>query len=304
MEGEAGKAAFDYATAQRWEDPLTCLVRQALEPVIHLDTSWTLEVAEKKVATYLWKGGKSFDKENDWRLKEKNGTMAAQSLIYDFCNATFGAISAGCYDKQWYWEANWAPVMNYWVNQKLGESKCLSAVMKPLVERYVEESFTRFRDDERIQAAFEKVVETAGLPANHHKKATQFLNKSFEEAFRASPYGRSQHPDPAVKMLEDFYFGWMRDFMHRGSSLLSNGIGEDPQAQATFCVALFQSMAGPTYRVMPFDIGQLFALDESKLPGEEWDFIIQATQDIFTEEPEPQPQAAKGAGKGKKMRLW
>lgn len=244
---------------------------------------------------YFWKGGKSFD--TDERVQTPTSVLGAQALIYDFIASIMGSVSAGCYDKKWYWEANWMPLLNYWVERKLGDSKALKCVVKPLVERYVEECFTRFRDDERIGKAIETVLENSGLSSGHFSKTRQFLSKTFDEAHKSAPYGQSQNQDPAMKLVEDFYFGWMKDFTHRASHILEEGVGADQEQQMIFLAALFQGLAGPSYRVIPYEAAQLFALDESKLPGEEWPFVQEALMAIFTQMQE------ESAPRDKKLRL-
>jgi hypothetical protein len=276
-------------------DPLNVLVRHALQPVMHLDESWTLDTAEKRIVQYFWKTGKQFEK--DERLSTFMPALSAQALIYDFVATIMGAVSAGCYDKAWYWEANWSPVLNYWCEMKLGDSKALRSVVKPLIERYIEESFTRIRDEERIGKAIEGVLQNSGLPDGHYSKCRQFLTKTFEEAHKSAPYGQSQNPDPALRMLEDFFFGWIKDFTHRAGHLLEEGVGETEQ-QLVFTASLFQALAGPNFRVMPYDAQQLFALDESKLPGPEWTFIQEAVVTIAQ-----QAVLEAGGAAAKKLRL-
>lgn len=265
------------------EDALSVAIREAMEPVAHMDTTWSCEEICSRVSKYMWKSIAKYQK--DERIKQKGSPVQAQAFLEEFVDAAMGSISAACYDKAWFPEANFAgPLYEASLSICKGQ-KLFCRVLSPCLQRYVEEGLFRFREEERIQKGFYDAISGTGLPESYHKKANQHLQKSYDEAHTTAPIGSSSAEDPSMQLLKDFVVGWMRDFIGRSYDIRENGVSPESDQQMIFVTALFQQLVGPELRCLPIELVSEFGKPETAevLPDAGWGFIAEQTESIFAE---------------------
>jgi len=267
------------------EDALSVKIREALEPVAGMDATWSCEEMCARVSKYLWKSVTKYSK--DERLRQKGSPVQAQAFLEEFVDSAMGSISAACYDKAWFTEANFALPLHEAALGICKGQKLFCRVLSPCLQRYVEEGLFRFREEERIQKGFYEAIAGTGLPESFHKKASTHLQKAYDEAHTTAPFGSTVDSleDPSMRLLKDFVVGWMRDFIGRSYDIRENGVGPESDQQMIFVTALFQQLVGPDLRCLPIELVSEFGKPETAafLPDAGWSFVAEQTELIFAE---------------------
>lgn len=277
-------------------DPLWDATQEAMAAVAHLETQWTAEEMVQRVYTYIKKASTKY--QNDERASQKGSAVAAHALVEEFVDSVMGAISAGCYDKAWWSEVNLSAAVLQAVMTTFTGCKLFARTLAPMVQKFVDEGIFRFREEERITRGFWDTVGICGIPEGQYQKKTiAHLNKSFDEAHLSANFGEIAAETPEMGMLKDFVKAWMADFTRRAWDILQNAVGSEKEEHFAFVVALFQQLCGPTMCCLPHEL--TFSLETP--PPEAWDFIGEAAEEVFAEDPAqsgPPAKKRKGGGKG------
>jgi hypothetical protein len=259
------------------QDPVEVALHEALLPVSHMDTEWDLPTMQNNVHKCFYKTIVKYTQ--DERVSMKGSSVQAQALVEEFIENAMSTCAQKCSDREWFTVANFAGPLYAAAQKAFGGTKVFSRVLTPSLQRFVEEGLFRFREEQRLAKAFWEAITSVGLEEKWHKKAYSNLAKSYDSAHAVSPWGLAQGEHAGLNMLQDFTYGWMRDFMHYGWDVLEQGIGQDKEQQIIFVTALFQTLVGPEMRAVPFAIVQMFE-EEQGLPPSGWDFVASACQDI------------------------
>eukprot|EP00747_Dinoflagellata_sp_TGD_P183077 gnl/TRDRNA2_/TRDRNA2_37745_c0_seq3.p1 gnl/TRDRNA2_/TRDRNA2_37745_c0~~gnl/TRDRNA2_/TRDRNA2_37745_c0_seq3.p1 ORF type:complete len:379 (-),score=77.95 gnl/TRDRNA2_/TRDRNA2_37745_c0_seq3:72-1208(-) len=269
----------------------------ALEPVAHIDTQWGLEEMVQRVSKYITKGATKYAK--DERASQRGTAIQAQALIDEFVDSLMGAISAACYDKAWFPEANFVGPLTVTAVSTFRGCKLFARTLAPMLEKWVEEGIFRFREEERIQKAMWEAISLTSLSESYHKKCSQHLQKSYDEAHIAAPYGSTEGDSAEMRMLQDFVKGWITEFMRRAWDVLENGVpgGADGE-KILFVTTLFSQLCGPEILALPHDL--VAPLGEGGGPPADWPFIGESVVALFDEANAAQEE--QGGGKAKRRK--
>jgi hypothetical protein len=267
--------------AQDWGVPgFQEALQEALSPHVDLEPQWTLEEMCNRVGTKIFKAAKKFA--SDERATNRGTATQAKALIEEFVDSAMGAVSAGCYDKPWFSKANFtAPLLAITLHTLQG-AKIFSRTLAPMVEKFVEESVFKYFEEERIQKAMWDACELSGVKETHIKKASQHLQKAYDDAHFKAPYGTTQGETPAISLLQDFVKGWMSDFVGRAWDIIENGTntgGPGKEAGVLFCTVLFQNLTDANMACLPNDITSLIETP----PPSPWPFVAQCAETVFNE---------------------
>lgn len=265
------------------EQTLAVAIREAMEPIVPLEDTWTLDEMCSKVSKYLSKATNKFWK--DERLSHRGHPAHAQAVVADFVDCVMGAMSNALWEKAWFIEVNLSVPIFEALMSICKNTKCFCRVLLPCVLQYVEEGIVRFREEDRVGGVFTAVVAGSGLDLVHQKKCAGFLSASYDEAFTTAPFGSFPTEDPSTQLLKDFVLGWVRAFVGRGYHLLENVVSPEKDQQMLFVTALFQQVVGPELRCLPIEIVQEFGKPDSIgiLPDASWPFVAEAVEAVFAE---------------------
>merc|ERR1712136_733597 len=101
-----------------------------------------------------------------------------------------GAVSAGCYDKEWFLAADFSVPLYQAAKGTFCGGMLFRRTLAPTMKRYVDEALFRFREEERFSRCMYEVLGAAGLTdETYKKKASKHMATAFEEAHTNSPYG-------------------------------------------------------------------------------------------------------------------
>lgn len=275
-------------------------LQEALAPHVELEPQWTLEEMCNRVGQKIFKAAKKYAA--DERATQRGTSTQAKALIEEFVDSAMGAVSAGCYDKPWFSKANFtAPLLAITLHTLQG-AKIFARTLAPMVEKFVEEAVFKYFEEERIQKAMWDALELSGVKETHIKKASQHLQKAYDEAHFKAPYGTTQGETPAISLLQDFVKGWMSDFIGRSWDIIENGTnqgGAGKEGGVLFTTVLFQNLTDANMACLPNDITSLI---ESPPPSP-WPYVAQCAEAVFNELEAAGESSAKkfkgGKGKGK-----
>jgi len=279
-------------------------VHEALEPHIHLDTTWPLEEAEKRVSQYITKASKRYTK--DERTVQRATPAQAGAVVEEFVHSSLQAVSAGCYDKPWFYEADFREVLYIAAVGTFKGRKLFARTLAPTLRTYVEKAIFGWSEDVRVEKAMREAIEHSGIPDSFHKKAMTYLTKSHEDAQISAPYGETgPHTGTSQElgMMQDFVTGWIRGFVGRSWDVLTSGVGGGTEEHVIFVTALFHSVTDPDKCCVPHELTSACG---GSLPPKEWIHVAEAVHAIFMEVEEEASRAPnakkmkKGGGKGGK----
>lgn len=271
---------FRYASYAERGNALMEAIHKSLEPVAHLDPAWSLDKMEERVHNYFYKATGKYMK--DERVSNRGSPLQAQAIVEEFVDCVMGAVSAGCYDKEWFLAADFSVPLYQAAKGTFCGGMLFRRTLAPTMKRYVDEALFRFREEERFSRCMYEVLGAAGLTdETYKKKASKHMATAFEEAHTNSPYGTMVAASPEVAMLQEFIRGWMTDFVSRSWDVLENGVSSDPKAQILFVATIFQHLVGPDMRCLPQEFAHI--LSEDMLPPVGWPVIVQLTEAIFKE---------------------
>lgn len=255
-------------------------VHEALEPHLSLDTTWAPEEAEKRVVQYIMKAAKRYTK--DERVVQRATPAQAAALIEEFVHSSMQAVSAGCYDKPWFYEAKFNEVLYIASVGTFTGRKLFARTLAPSLRAYVDQALFGYAEDVRVEKAMREAIETSGVPESYHKKALTYLTKSCEDAQISAPYGTSG-PHTGVTeelgILQDFVTGWIRGFVQRSWDVLENGVGGGTEAHIAFVINLFHSVTDPEKCCIPHEM----IVGPDSLPPKEWSHVMEIAHIVFTE---------------------
>jgi len=286
-------------------------IHEALEPLAASDPYWSPEEVEKRVSAYITKAAQKYRKHE---MATQRGTaVQAQALIEEFVDAAMNAVSAGCYDRQWFVESNFAGPLLAAAAGTFHGCKLFARTLVPVLKTYVEDGLFSWREDERIQKSMWEAIAESGLEEKQHKKANAHLQKAYDEAHLGSAYGTSIALSPELGLLQDFMQGWMKEFVERAWEFLTNAIASSKEETIAYVVALFQKLADPEVVCLPH--GLVTPL-EGSMPPAGWSFIMETAYavcaEVDAEPPAKKPKtwdeggnaAAGWGGGGKKKKGW
>mmetsp|Transcript_27203 Transcript_27203/g.51289 ORF Transcript_27203/g.51289 Transcript_27203/m.51289 type:complete len:322 (+) Transcript_27203:110-1075(+) len=268
----------------------------ALLPFEAIDPECASPQLVQKVSQKIQKAATKFQK--DERINARGDSpSAAKVVIEEFCSAVMSAISASCYDKEWFTQVDLIDPLLLAVDYVFKGQKVCTRLVRPMMKNVVEEGVFRYREEERIEKVFWQAAETAEIVDTYRKKCVQALQKSYDEAFQKAPYGMFPTEPAATGLIQDFVYGWMSDFANRGHDILSNGVSDgSTEGQLNCFVILFQILCDPSSCCIPFDLVNL----AGSVPEAPWPFIQEAGQTIYSEASAPPQKKFKG-GKGFKF---
>merc|ERR1719253_862789 len=191
-----------------------------------------------------------------------------------------GSMSQGCGAKLWFVEADFSAPLTLCVLSMWRSGKLFTRTLAPMMQKYVDESIFRFREEERRQKMLWDVLAKTDLKESYHKKAFKALGQGFDEAHIKSEWGGCPADTLEMGELQDFVKSWMADFVSRAWDILETGIGGGTQEHLNFITTLFQFLTDPAVSCLP---SELISKLESP-PGENWPFILDAAVMIFQEE--------------------
>merc|ERR1719262_1306548 len=126
-----------------------------------------------------------------------------------------------------------------------------------MIEKHIEEGVFKWQEEERIQKCFWEAVDTSGVQEKYKKKASNHLQKAFDEAYLKAPYGKCTGDTPEISLLMDFVQGWIAEFVQRAWDVLENGVGAGSKdEQILFVTVLFQNLCDPNVACVPYEIAQ------------------------------------------------
>lgn len=230
------------------------------------------------------------DLAKDERLATKGGQLLAVSLIEELVEAVMHPLSQRDSEKEWYMQVDVAAPLKAAAMAIFQNSKLFSRMLAPMMDRYVEESVFRFREDERFQVVLWEIVEKAEMQDHKYcKKTYQYLQKAYEDAHTQTEFGETKADEPALGVVQDFVKSWISLFVGRAWDVLENGVGGGVAAQAAWVTKLFQSLLHPDRCCLSYDLVSSLA---NPLPAE-WDFINDVACNILAEAHTEQPSKKK-----------
>lgn len=258
---------------------LRASIREALLPVAHMDTSWTIDEMENRIFNYFSKASSKFIRDD--RPSQRGSSMQAQALIEEFVESVMGAVSAGCYDKQWFPVADFSGPLFQSAKDTFGTGKLFYRMVGPDFRQSVDDALFHFKEEERISKELWKALEKTPMESGYRKKALQHLQKAFDEAHVSASYNSSQAASAELQMLQDFVKGWIVEFVTRAWDVLQSSVPER-DGQILFVATLFQQLVGPEMRCLPPEFARIMPLDLAPPPN--WPWVAQATEAIFADE--------------------
>ena len=150
--------------------------------------------------------------------------LQAQAIVEESVDGVMGAVSAGCYDEEWFHEADFSvPLGQACKGTFFCGGMLFRRTLAPTMKRYVDEALIRFREEERFSKCMSEVLGAAGLSdETYKKKANNHTATAFEEAYTNSSDGTMVAANPEVAMLQEFIKGWMTEFVTRSWDVLEN----------------------------------------------------------------------------------
>lgn len=250
---------------------------EAMKPIAHLDEEWTLEEIAWKVAGFIGRAACKYWESSDKRLEQKATVMQALSIIEEFAESAMLAIAGACCERTWFTEANFTtPLYHAAITTFEDNKKFLVRVVKPLIQRTIEDIVYRFKEEERIQKHMWDSVLHSGLPAQYHRKAFGHLQKSYDFAHMNADYGIGTGDTPEMGLVMDFTKCWMTTFASRSWLVLEQGISKDKEEQFAFLTTLFQHVTDPKRLCLPNDL----VSQPGAMPPEAWSFVSETSMSI------------------------
>jgi len=265
-------------------------LNEALLPCVHLDPSGDLEEMKAKVAQKIVKAAQKMGA--DERLSARGSSTQAKALIEEFVESAMGAVSAGLYDRDWLFKANFAGPMLAATLYTFRSAKIFTRTLRPMIEQYVEAGLFLWNEEERIQKAMWDAIVATGVKESHRKKANSHLAKAYDEAHLRAPFGSSLADTPELGQLQDFVRGWMSEFVRRGWDILENGIGSGAvtrDEQVLFVTVLFQTLTDAGNACLPHDLTSQIVTP----PPSPWPYIATCAEAVFAEVAVAEEQAWK-----------
>lgn len=257
---------------------LTEALAEVLAPHAALDTEWTLEEMQKKIAQKFTKAGSKFWK--DERFTARGTASLAKVVVEDFVETVLSSISTSCYDKAWLGQVDFGPPLKIATMYVFATAKVVSRTLAPQMDALVEEAIFKWQEEQRIEQAIWDSVAAAGVHETHLKKARQHLSKAYDEAHFKAPYGTSDAASHEEQLLKDFTRGWIVEFLGKAWDVLESGTtATSRDEQVLFLTVLFQSLTDPANCCIPQDIVNTLA---TGMPAHPWPFVAEAVEAAFT----------------------
>lgn len=275
---------------------LCAVTTRALTPVAHMDPEWTLEDMAFKVCGHIGKAAARYWQSEDEKYVTRASVAKGQAIIEEFVMECMYAINQTMHARPWFHEANFTDPL-YHAIMSTFENKMqtfMSRLLKPVIQKTIDDAVARFREEERIQKALYEAVQISGLPEAHHKKCRQHLEHSYDRAHMGASYGSTKAASVELGLVQDFVKGWMETFCHRAWSVLNDGVSNDIEEQYAFLTTLFQHLTDPEQCCLPFEL----VSQPGAMPPENWAFVAEAAMQILKGEEQPGQGQIK-----KKLRL-
>eukprot|EP00929_Paragymnodinium_shiwhaense_P031678 TRINITY_DN1769_c0_g2_i1.p1 TRINITY_DN1769_c0_g2~~TRINITY_DN1769_c0_g2_i1.p1 ORF type:complete len:471 (-),score=158.07 TRINITY_DN1769_c0_g2_i1:114-1424(-) len=270
---------------------------KALENIVHLDTDMTLEEIAWKVCGYIGKtAAKYWGAEDDSRYTQRCSMVKAQAIIEEFVIDCMHALNAGIGHKNWFAEANLAEglvhaVMGTFVNK---QATFLQRCPKPIVQKTVEDTVARFREEERVQKGLWEAVVVSGLDDAFHKQCWKHLQNSYDRSHMQAAYGTSESDTPEFGLVQDFVRFWMEDFIGRAHHLLHENYKNDEEEHFAFVSTLFQHLTAPEQCCLPFEL----VSQPGAMPPENWEYVAEIAMKLTKNQDQEYPKKKKRKGGG------
>lgn len=282
---------------------LCAVTMRALQPVAHMDPSWTPEEMAWKICGYIGKSAAKYWQNDDDRFTSRQTVAKGQAIIEEFVETCMFTISAGCAEKPWFQEANFTDPLFHAVmgTFQTSQTRFMCRTLKPVIQKTVDDAVARFREEERVQKGLYEAVVISGLPEAYQKNCCKHLQNSFDKAHMGAPYGTTTGETVEMGLVQDFVRGWMDDFVGRAWNVLNDGVSADREEQYAFLTTLFQHLTDPEQCCLPFEL----VSQPGAMPPENWDYVADMAMKILKGELEPAPDEAapkkkkkRGGGKG------
>lgn len=279
---------------------LCAAMQDALAPTAHLEPDMSIQDLAFKVCGYVGKtASKYWGAEDDTRFTSKCSMVKAQAIIEEFVTDCMHAIAAGCSEKPWFAEANLTDglvhaVTGTFVNK---QAAFLQKCPKPILQKTVDDTVARYREEERIQRGLWDAVSASGLDKNQKKKCFQHLQSAYDRAHMQAAFGSTTCDPAEFGLVQDFVKCWMEDFVGRAHYLLSDGVSPDAEEQYAFLTTLFQHLSAPEQCCLPFEL----VSQPGAMPPDSWEYIAElslALTKAQDEGPKKKKRRTGGGGYG------
>mmetsp|Transcript_43107 Transcript_43107/g.91874 ORF Transcript_43107/g.91874 Transcript_43107/m.91874 type:complete len:343 (-) Transcript_43107:107-1135(-) len=253
---------------------------EALTPVAGEDPQWDLEEMKNRVGQKLIKAANKFAQ--DERASQRGTATQAKLLIEEFVDSCMDAVSASCYDKPWFNKVSYYGPLLVCVLNSFQGAKIFTRTLAPMLEKHVEEGLFKWMEEQRIQKAIWDAVESSEIQETFRKKASQHIQKSYDDAHIKAPFGSSEAETPELAMLQDFVKGWMYEFATRAHDVLNYGMGgaqASRDQQVLIMTVLFQNLTNADNACLPHELTSVIETP----PPMPWPFIAECAEAIFAE---------------------
>jgi len=254
----------------------------------HLENKYDAETMVEYFVGMVDKAADALAK--DERLSQKGSQCTAMSVLEDLVEGVMQPLSAKDNEKEWYTQVDMSPPLKAAAAALFQNSKLFSRMLAPMMEKHVDESVFRFREDERFQNVLWEMTEHCDdVEAKYHKKIYQHLLKAYDESHTQAEFGSSQASEPALGVVQDFVKCWISLFVGRAWDVLENGIGGGISQQAAWVTKLFQALLHPTRCCLSYDLVSALS---SPLPAE-WEYINEVACTVIAEASASEPKVKK-----------
>lgn len=266
--------------AKVWTPPRIEGVQEALiEALKHHVGGEELEEAVQSIEKIFKRQCNRFFK--DERATQRGTSTQARALIEDFVEAVMGGITTGLWERPWIESTDFSAAILAAAVHTFKTTKVVSRTLAPAIEKYVEEGYFKYQEEQRIQRAMAEALNASGVQETHKKKALMHLNKAFDDAYSKSPFDTMVADTAEKAMLQAFVKGWMLCFVGRAWDVLQHGVGaNNADERLLFTTVLFQNLCDPSVQALPHEI--VGALGGS-VPAGPWEYVGRAAEEVFQE---------------------